>query len=562
MADQTILNPELDGLSATEVNQTVIDEYNRENGITAAEIPEVKEGAVLEGGYEIVRKLEVTSGEADLYLCTKDEERFAAKIYQRRTAMKPEVTAARMEIDSPYVAKLYAAGEYEGCPFEILPYYEKGSLSGRMISFEDLCERIIPQLNEGLKAVHEAGIIHKDLKPSNIMCCDDGKTVSIIDFGISSAMENQQTVLVTRTGMTPEYAAPETFRNVYCEESDYYSLGVTLFELFCGYTPYSDLDPADISRYLSIQRIPLPSDMPERLGDLILGLTYSDISRRHEKDNPNRRWVYDDVVRWLKKEPYVLPGEGRGMEEEEEIPPFELAGETYTTLSALTDGLADHWEEGKIKFFRGELTAYFRSFRRETARKCSAAEEEAEKLSGHDDLVYRSVLYRINPSLHSFCWQGRRFESLPAFGRQMLEKLWDQDHSDDAFLREILKEHVLSAYVSDVSGDNGRLMKAAEALEAAYDLEEAEGTDGRRAFWLSAFTLSGQKLLMADGEQFRTPGELAGYMRKLLNSSYKRFASFCHQLADADGTPDPQLEAWLMVLGRQEELKKWRESLD
>ena len=144
----------------------------------------------------------------------------------------------------------------------------------------------------------------------------------------------------------------------------------------------------------------------------------------------------------------------------------------------------------------------------------------------------------------------------------MLEKLWDQDHSDDAFLREILKEHVLSAYVSDVSGDNGRLMKAAEALEAAYDLEEAEGTDGRRAFWLSAFTLSGQKLLMADGEQFRTPGELAGYMRKLLNSSYKRFASFCHQLADADGTPDPQLEAWLTVLGRQEELKKWRESLD
>ena len=57
-------------------------------------------------------------------------------------------------------------------------------------------------------------------------------------------------------------------------------------------------------------------------------------------------------------------------------------------------------------------------------------------------------------------------------------------------------------------------------------------------------------------------GELAGYMRKLLNSSYKRFASFCHQLADADGTPDPQLEAWLTVLGRQEELKKWRESLD
>ena len=81
-------------------------------------------------------------------------------------------------------------------------------------------------------------IIHKDLKPSNIMLLDDNRSVAIIDFGISSVVEQGNTVLVTKTGMTPEYSAPETFRKSLFEESDYYSFGITLYELYCGYNPY------------------------------------------------------------------------------------------------------------------------------------------------------------------------------------------------------------------------------------------------------------------------------------------------------------------------------------
>ena len=94
-----------------------------------------------------------------------------------------------------------------------------------------MVRKIIPNINEGLHAIHEAGIIHKDLKPSNIMLNSDGETVSIIDFGISSIIADGNTVLVTKTGMTPEYSAPETFKNLFLRESDYYSFGITLFEL-------------------------------------------------------------------------------------------------------------------------------------------------------------------------------------------------------------------------------------------------------------------------------------------------------------------------------------------
>ena len=98
-------------------------------------------------------------------------------------------------------------------------------------SAPQLKNNIIPALNEGLKVLHDNGIIHKDLKPSNIMLNADGRTVSIIDFGISSIREEGSTVIVTKTGMTPDYSAPETFRGLFLSESDYYSLGITIFEL-------------------------------------------------------------------------------------------------------------------------------------------------------------------------------------------------------------------------------------------------------------------------------------------------------------------------------------------
>lgn len=59
------------------------------------------------------------------------------------------------------------------------------------------------------------------------MLCDNEEDIVIIDFGISSVKGGANTVIVTKTGMTPEYSASETFRNLFLEESDYYSLGTS-----------------------------------------------------------------------------------------------------------------------------------------------------------------------------------------------------------------------------------------------------------------------------------------------------------------------------------------------
>ena len=574
MADQTVINPalqepavtqinpDLRELSATVINSEILGQYDLRDGTETNEGHIIAEGEEICGKYKVLRQLEVNAGEADLYLCSYDGSEYVAKVYKRQFAIKQEVVDKLMTIDSPYVAKLYETGTQGGLPVEILPYYENGSLQGKTYTLDELMKSIIPNINEGLKVIHDTGIIHKDLKPSNIMLNPDGKTVSIIDFGISSVVDGDNAILVTKTGMTPEYSAPETFKNIFYEGSDYYSFGITLFELFCGYTPYANMQPEEIEQYVSVQRIPFPEDMPAQLQDLISALTYVDISYRKNKDNPNRRWTYEEVRMWLDGEPLIIPGEGTVNSGKGNMPEFRFLEESYTDPAALVKAFARNWEEGKKQLFRGHVTSYFRTFNQETARKCQAAEEEAGRENGKDDIIYWKLLYQIDPGLRGFYWKGQTFESIAAFGRDILEKLWDKDESQFRYYESILSEKVLSAYVNQAAPKNEKLRKAAEAIEYSYELELVNGTDLRRTFYLMAYTLSGQKLFRLNGEQFRTVGELANYMRRVLDESLERFEALCHNLVDYDGNLDLQLETWLIAIGKQKEIEEWRASLN
>ena len=562
MENSTIINPAIQPSSATVINAEVVEEYNRQNNIETESSTSVSEGTIICDKYKVISQLEVSSGEADLFLCSDGSSQYVAKVYKRKFAIKQEVIDALLKIDSPYVARLYQTGSFNGYPVEILPYFEKGSLQGKTFTEDELVRRIIPNINEGLHAIHEAGIIHKDLKPSNIMLNSDGETVSIIDFGISSIIEDGNTVLVTKTGMTPEYSAPETFKNLFLRESDYYSFGITLFELFCGYTPYANMQPEEIEQYVSVQRIPYPEEMPALLQDFISALTYYDISNRSNKNNPNRRWTYEEVKKWLDGEPLIIPGEGIGNVGKGNMPVFKFLGEDFTDPAMLVTAFAKNWEEGKKQLFRGVVTAHFRTWNQEIARKCQAAEEEAGRENGKDDIIFWRLLYQINPKLKGFYWMGQTYESLPAFGRDVLEKLWDKDKSQYPYYSSILSEKLLSQYVLMAAPKNEKLKKAAEAIEDSYELEKNNGTDMQRTYYLMAYTLSGQKLLLLDGEQIRTVGELANYMRSVLAESFDKFESLCHRLVDYDGNLDFQLETWLMAIGKQKEIEKWRASMN
>ena len=557
MNNTTQLNP---NVNSTVINSEVGQETAINPNIVTA-TANLSAGTVLAGKYDIVEPLSASTGEADLYVCKYNGAEYIAKVYRRQRAVKPEVITVLKSIDSPYVAKLFDTGIYNDRPFEVLPYYKNGSLLGKKFSFDELKKTIIPCINEALRVLHQNDIIHKDLKPSNIMLLDDNKSVAIIDFGISSVVEEGNTVLVTKTGMTPEYSAPETFRNLFLEESDYYSFGITLYELYCGYTPYKNMNAEEIAQFTAVQRIPFPKDMPQELQDLISAVTYFDITNRNKKNNPNRRWTYTEVDNWCKGKKQVIPGEGTGFGAEKAIPPYTFLGQAYKDIPSLITALASNWNDGKKQLYRGLLSSFFKNFNPEIAGYCMDAEEEATRTAGKDDIIFWDLLYKIYPELNGFYWMGQTYESLPALGRDMLEKLWRNDKSNYSYWDSILGNKLLTNYLSKVKSKNENLADAASALETAHNVGNRSKRDTIMNYYTMAYLLSGQKLFAIGEKRLKSVSELTAHMKGLLDSSYEEFEDFCHSMIDYDDTLDVQLEAWLIALGKRKELDAWRQGL-
>ncbi|MBE5837971.1 protein kinase domain-containing protein [Butyrivibrio sp.] len=517
----------------------------------------IASGVMLCGEYCVKSKLDTQTGEADLFLCEKDGEHYVAKVYRRKVAVKAEIINKLIKMDSPYVSRVFATGDFNGYPVEILPYYKYGSLQNKKFSYMELKKHIIPSLNEGLNVLHSAGIIHKDLKPSNIMLNDNQIDVAIIDFGISSVRDASNTVVVTSTGMTPEYSAPETFRSLFLNESDYYSLGITIYELFCGRTPYRGMTAEEIEKYVAIQNIPYPEEMPDDLKNLISALTYNDITNRKNKSNPNRRWGYDEVKKWCGGEKLTIPGEGIG-NVKGSMPPYTFMGTAYTDKKALAKALGTNWNEGKKQLFRGILSGFFKAVDPEMAGICMDAEEAVDK-GKDDDVEFFKVIYAMDSSLEEFIWKGKSFASLEDFGKGILNSLWMKQNLD-SFLSDVLSYKVMSLYCDSVNASENIKVNV-KKLEDTFADSNKSLRDRTRLYYLVAYMLSGTRIFHYKNEDFKGIEEITAYMGALVRESYEEFRVMCYDLMNGDGELDVQFESWLISMGKNQEIRQWKASL-
>ena len=551
--NRTIFNGQL----SNDSSNTVINQ-----GIERA-TTHIESGTIICKKYTIQEKLSIQSGEADLFICTYGRGKYVAKVYRRKVAIKAEVTEALAGVYSPYIAQIFDLGEYNGYPVEILPYYQNGSVQGKRFSYEQLRQNIIPALNEGLKVLHDNGIIHKDLKPSNIMLNADGRTVSIIDFGISSIREEGSTVVVTKTGMTPDYSAPETFRGLFLSESDYYSLGITIFELYTGHTPYAHLQGEELERILSIQKIPLPNDMNEDLKGLITALTYSDITNRRDKTNPNRRWTYEEVKNWCDGVKQPIPGISAEytVDVDDRIRPYKFLGQSYTSNKDLVNAFNNNWDEGKKQLFRGLLSSYYKQFDPEMAGKCIDAEEAASH--GDTDMIFFKILYEMDPDLQDFVWKGRKYKDLSEIGAKLLECLRKNDESMNAFVDEILQKRTMSTYYEiQHDGKTDEHSSVLGSIESKRNSFINKPREKEIDNYQLAFILASKKDLVIDTETFSSIDQLTEHMINLANDSISSFEEFCNNLIDENNVLSTQFESWLIALGKSDSIKTWRSSLN
>ena len=187
----------------------------------------------------------------------------ALKLLQKEQSKNPEfiaqfaheaaITAA---INHPHVVKVFSTGQDHGLVYIAMELVDQGSLDDRLTRSKILEEEEVLtmgiQVAEGLNAAFQRGLIHRDVKPGNILF-SNAKTAKIVDFGLAVLMEHAGTVMGEIWG-TPAYVAPEKLDNRREDlRSDIYSLGATLFHGLTGVPP-CDLETNQMSVLLEAKR--------------------------------------------------------------------------------------------------------------------------------------------------------------------------------------------------------------------------------------------------------------------------------------------------------------------
>lgn len=198
-------------------------------------------------------------------------------------------------LNHPNIATVYEVGEEDEQQFIVLEYLPGGSLSTRIrdlratglqLSMRQVVD-VSLQIAEGLSYAHRQGLVHRDIKPGNILCTLDGK-LKITDFGLAKFMKSGDSTVAGRIEGTIPYMAPEQIRGQEANQrSDIYSFGVTVFELATGERAYGGPNEAAVMH--SILSDPVPSlrrgrpDADQEFADLVEKMMAKDAGDRPER---------------------------------------------------------------------------------------------------------------------------------------------------------------------------------------------------------------------------------------------------------------------------------------
>ena len=243
------------------------------------------------GKYQILSNL--GSGGFGTVFLAKDvwiDKKVAIKVPHRQGGdfddllQEPRLLAA---LDHTNIVGIVTAERVDGVFFIVMEYIKGESLEAVLDREKSLdLPRSLAYTVQTLKGVehaHQAQILHRDLRPANVLVSESG-VVKVADFGTSRLLEKSHATTVIGS---PPYMAPEQFQGRAVLASDIYSVGVMLYQMLTGTLPYFSPNPAQIERMVAQGRCTPPkirnSQIPREISDIVMKALAPEVSERYQR---------------------------------------------------------------------------------------------------------------------------------------------------------------------------------------------------------------------------------------------------------------------------------------
>lgn len=309
----------------------------------------IDKGYLLGERYRIIDTLG-EGGMANVYLAEDIilQRKVAVKILRLDLQNEPQTQArfqrealATSELSHPNIVSVLDVGTDHGLPYMVMEYVDGPDLKEyiRQNAPLDLHEviRIMDQILSAVALAHKHNVIHRDLKPQNILM-DKRGNIKIADFGIAVAL-NQSSVTQTNSVMgSVHYMSPEQTRGgLVTKQSDIYSLGIILYELITGTVPFNGDTPVSIA--LKHAQEPIPSirkkdqSVPQALENVVLKATAKDPRDRYATAQAMQADLDSSLDPERADEPVFVPNHGNNNDKTIVLPGFKVPEKEQTVES-------------------------------------------------------------------------------------------------------------------------------------------------------------------------------------------------------------------------------------
>ncbi len=269
----------------------------------------VKIGMMIGDRYEILEKIG-TGGMSDVYKakCHKLNRFVAIKVLKQEFSENANfVSKFRTEAQAaaglmhPNIVNVYDVGEEDGIYYIVMELVEGITLKKYIekkarLSFKEAVSIAI-QVSMGIEAAHNNHIIHRDIKPQNIIISKDGK-VKVTDFGIAKAATSN--TITSNVMGSVHYTSPEQARGGYSDEkSDIYSLGITIFEMLTGRVPFNGETTVAIAIKHIQEELPSPKEFVPEIPNSVDGIVVKCCQKSPDRRYQNMQELIADLKQSL-----------------------------------------------------------------------------------------------------------------------------------------------------------------------------------------------------------------------------------------------------------------------